>query len=73
MSRHPTLDAELIAWWECEAERLAALAASTRWGFMRRRYERQAALARARAQVSRVREQARRGGPAEAGGDAGTA
>ncbi len=64
MTAHPTLDAELIAWWDCEAARLDALAASARFGFMRRHYERKAAEARARAQVSRVREAARRGAPA---------
>jgi predicted aminopeptidase len=61
MSQHPTLDAELVAWWECEAQRLEALAGTARIGFFRRRYERKAAEARARAQVSRVREAARRG------------
>ncbi|GJD53533.1 hypothetical protein OPKNFCMD_6310 [Methylobacterium crusticola] len=60
MTTQPTLDAELIAWWECEAARLESLAASARWGFLRRRYERKAAAARARAQVSRVREAGRR-------------
>ncbi|WP_407523086.1 hypothetical protein [Methylobacterium oryzisoli] len=64
MTAHSTLDAELIAWWDCEAARLDALAASARFGFMRRHYERKAAEARARAQVSRVREAARRGAPA---------
>ncbi|MEH3146049.1 MAG: hypothetical protein PGN34_12030 [Methylobacterium frigidaeris] len=72
MNAHPTLDAELVAWWECEAERLTALAASTNWGWLRRRYERKAANARARAQVSRIREEARRGGaPPESGGGRG--
>ncbi|WP_018261312.1 hypothetical protein [Methylobacterium sp. WSM2598] len=64
MSNHPTLDAELVTWWECEAERLEALAASAHFGFLRRHYARKAAAARARAQVSRVREEARRGAPA---------
>ncbi|MGE7415977.1 hypothetical protein [Methylobacterium tarhaniae] len=59
MASHPTLDAELIVWWESEAERLESLAASARFGFMRRHYARKAATARARAQVSRLREQAR--------------
>ncbi|ACL57620.1 hypothetical protein [Methylobacterium nodulans] len=61
MTNHPTLDAELVAWWECEAARLEALAASARFGFLQRRYTRKAAEARARAQLSRVREAARRG------------
>lgn len=60
MANHPTLDAELVVWWECEAERLESLAASARFGVMRRHYARKAAAARARAQVSRLREQARR-------------
>jgi hypothetical protein len=59
MASHPTLDAELVVWWECEAERLESLAASARFGVMRRHYARKAAAARARAQVSRLREQAR--------------
>jgi hypothetical protein len=61
MPSHPTLDAELVVWWDCEAERLASLAASARFGFMRRHYERKAAAARARAQVSRLREESRLG------------
>ncbi|MFE1601947.1 hypothetical protein [Methylobacterium sp. ID0610] len=61
MTHHPTLDAELAAWWEAEAARLEALAASARFGFMQRRYTRKAAEARSRAQLSRVREAARRG------------
>ncbi|TNC10978.1 hypothetical protein FF100_20450 [Methylobacterium terricola] len=59
MPSHPTLDAELVVWWDCEAERLESLAASARFGFMRQHYARKAAVARARAQVSRLREQAR--------------
>ena len=58
MPSHPTLDAELVVWWECEAERLESLAAAARFGILRR-YSRKAATARARAQVSRLREQAR--------------
>ncbi len=61
MASHPTLDAELVVWWECEAERLESLATSARFGVMRRHYARKAAAARARAQVSRLREQARSG------------
>ncbi|KMO40831.1 hypothetical protein ACQVP2_00525 [Methylobacterium aquaticum] len=59
MPSHPTLDAELVVWWECEAERLESLAAAARFGILRRHYSRKAATARARAQVSRLREQAR--------------
>ncbi|MFH6784505.1 MULTISPECIES: hypothetical protein [Methylobacterium] len=59
MPSHPTLDAELVVWWDCEAARLESLAASARFGFMRQHYARKAAAARARAQVSRLREQAR--------------
>ncbi|MGY2049855.1 hypothetical protein [Methylobacterium sp. JK268] len=61
MANQPTLDAELATWWSCEAERLDRLAAEARFGFMQRRYARKAAEARARAQVSQVREAARRG------------
>ncbi|BAQ44235.1 MULTISPECIES: hypothetical protein [Methylobacterium] len=63
MPSHPTLDAELVVWWECEAARLESLAASARFGFTRRHYARKAAAARARAQVSRLREQAREPAP----------
>ncbi|MCF4129136.1 hypothetical protein [Methylobacterium sp. SyP6R] len=62
MASHPTLDAELVVWWDAEAARLDSLAASARFGFMRQHYARKAATARARAQVSRLREQARSAG-----------
>lgn len=59
-----TLDGQLVGYWAREAARLDALAAGARFGWMRRRYLRKAAQARAQAERSRAREVAR--GNAEA-------
>lgn len=54
-----TLDGQLVTYWDREAERLDALAASARWGWIARRYVRKAERARALAERSRTRETAR--------------
>lgn len=54
-----TLDGQLVGYWEREAARLDALAAGARFGWLRRRYQRKAAQARAQAERSRAREAAR--------------
>ncbi|MGU3665692.1 hypothetical protein ACLBX9_16045 [Methylobacterium sp. A49B] len=54
-----TLDGQLLSYWEREATRLDALAATASFGWQRRRYQRKAEAARAKAQRSREREAAR--------------
>ena len=54
-----TLDGQLMSYWDREAQRLDALAAGARWGWIARRYVRKAERARALAERSRVRENAR--------------
>lgn len=58
-SRRITLDAQLVSYWEREAQRLDALAAGSSWAWMARRYTRRAEAARARARRSQEREAAR--------------
>jgi hypothetical protein len=54
-----TLDGQLLGYWEREATRLDALAAAATFGWQRRRYQRKAEAARAKAGRSREREAAR--------------
>jgi hypothetical protein len=51
-----TLDGQLLDYWERQAVRLEALAASSSMAWQRRRYERKAEAARAKAERSRQRE-----------------
>jgi hypothetical protein len=55
-SERITLDGQLLDYWERQAARLDALAASTSMAWQRRRYQRKAEAARARAEQSRRRE-----------------
>ena len=57
--RRVTLDSQLLTYWEREARRLEALAASARWGWIARGYARKAERARAQAARSADREAAR--------------
>ncbi|WP_244473827.1 hypothetical protein [Methylobacterium sp. Leaf112] len=57
--RRATLDSQLLTYWEREAVRLDALAASTRWRWIARGYARKAERARAQAARSADREAAR--------------
>lgn len=54
-----TLDGQLLGYWEREATRLDALAAAASFAWQRRRFERKAEAARAKAERSRQREAAR--------------
>lgn len=54
-----TLDGQLVGYWDREAARLEAIAASARFGWQRRRILRKVADARAKAERSRQREAAR--------------
>ena len=54
-----TLDGQLLGYWEREAARLDALAATARYAWQRRRFQRKADAARAKAQRSRQREATR--------------
>lgn len=58
-----TLDAQLVSYWEREAQRFDALAAKASWGWVARGYARRAARARAQGARSAARE-TQRGGPA---------
>jgi hypothetical protein len=60
-----TLDGQLLGYWEREAARLDALAAGASFAWQRRRYQRKAEAARAKAERSRQREVSR--GDAEPG------
>jgi hypothetical protein len=51
-----TLDGQLLDYWERQAVRLEALAASSSMAWQRRRYQRKAEAARAKAERSRQRE-----------------
>ncbi|MCJ2139805.1 hypothetical protein [Methylobacterium sp. E-066] len=57
-SRTPriTLDGQLVGYWDREAARLEAIAATTRFAWQKRRLLRKAAEARAKAERSRRRE-----------------
>jgi hypothetical protein len=63
-----TLDGQLVGYWDREAVRLEAIAASSRFGWQRRRTLRKAAEARTKAERSRQREATRNAAaqPAEA-------
>ena len=54
--RRITLDSQLISYWEREAQRLDALAAKARWGWMARGFARRAERARAQGARSAARE-----------------
>lgn len=54
-----TLDGQLVTFWDREAARLTALAEATRWRWLARGYARKAERARAKAEVSRIREVSR--------------
>ena len=54
-----TLDGQLVGYWDREAARLDAIAATMRFAWQRRRTMRKAADARAKAEQSRQREAAR--------------
>ncbi|GBU19863.1 MULTISPECIES: hypothetical protein [Methylobacterium] len=58
-SKRDTLDSQLIRYWEREAARLDRLAAGATFGWMARRYARQAERARAQSARSRARDEAR--------------
>lgn len=57
--RRITLDAQLVSYWEREAQRLDALAAGSGWAWIARRYARRAEAARAKARISQDREAGR--------------
>lgn len=58
-AKRTTLDGQLVGYWGREAARLDALAATARFGWMRRRYMRKATEARTRAARFAIREEGR--------------
>lgn len=54
-----TLDQQLIAYWERQAQRFDRLATKAQWGWIARGYARKAERSRAKAEVSRLREAGR--------------
>ena len=54
-----TLDQQLVAYWERQAERFDRLAAKAQWSWVARGYARKAERSRAKAEVSRLREAGR--------------
>ncbi|MBX9930130.1 MAG: hypothetical protein K2Y56_01090 [Methylobacterium sp.] len=55
-----TLDQQLVAYWERQAQRFDRLAAQAQWGWIARGYTRKAERSRAKAEVSRLREAGRK-------------